>query len=93
MTARSEPAISLPRAEIQRAHDILVGVVLGEVLLDDPLASNPGLRGALDALCWVLRHTHNTAFATNLATIERECQDRGYVLLDRGRPMPGPDHI
>lgn len=68
--------------EIIRAHDVLTAVANGEVpaKASDPI-SDAGLRSALDALCWVLKHdNHGHAFAGNLAFIEEELSKRGYVL-------------
>jgi hypothetical protein len=70
----------MPFLEVQRAHDLLHGQVTGEaprvIEADDRLAAH----SALDALCWVLQHTHNGAFARNLAAIEKELAGQGYVL-------------
>ncbi len=68
--------------EVQKAHDILTAIVLGEVPIDtddaDPVMM-VSLRSALDTLCWVLRHEHNTAFAANIARIEKALESRGGV--------------
>lgn len=66
--------------EIQRAHDILAAVVLGEVPGVFPNAeSHAALTAALDALCWVLQHGHegNNNFAENLARIHRYAENQG----------------
>ena len=51
---------------IQRAHDTLVGIALGDVEVPGLDPEDPGFVGALDVLCWVLEHDHSTAFADNL---------------------------
>lgn len=67
--------------EIQRAHDILEAVVLGEVIATPPNdGAEAAMHATIDALCWVLRHDHNPAFATNLAKLERNIAAAGYVL-------------
>ena len=72
-------------SEIQRAHDILVAVVTGE--LGPVVALNPeaeaAFHGALDVLCWILRHDHNTAFTKNVARIEEWAKSQGYRLKKR----------
>ena len=65
---------------IQRAHDLLTSVVLGEVPVKPPDELMPELMGALSALCWVLNHDHNPMLYNNLAAIEKELLRRGYVL-------------
>ncbi len=56
---------------IYYAHDMLVTAVNGDV---DGLVMNDTtkmrLKTALDALCWVLEHDHNTAFQENLDSLE-----------------------
>ena len=69
--------------ELQRAHDLLHGIVLGEVPVGVPEADRPILVASLDVLCWALRHDHNPAFAENLATFEEELARLGYVLEKR----------
>ncbi len=75
-------------AEIQRAHDILTALTLGELpnFIDEE--DQPALHAAVDDLCWVLRHEHNVEFAANLARIEVEAGKLGFVL--RG-PGGGPE--
>jgi len=66
--------------EIQRAHDLLIPVLLGEIELPIDEADKRSLQAAVDVLCWVLRHDHNDAFATNLKRIERLARAQGLVL-------------
>lgn len=66
--------------EIIRAHDLLAGVVLGET---GPLPTENtyvALIGALDVLCWVLGHDHNSSFAANLQSLERYIEAQGCKL-------------
>jgi hypothetical protein len=79
------------RREIQRAHDILKAIVLGEVPIDeesDSLRVNGEslrmmlIQASLDTLCWVLEHKHNTAFAENLVRIESALERIGFVLKE-----------
>jgi hypothetical protein len=68
--------------ELQRAHDVLLAIVLEEVpnvlLTEDDLP----LHAAADTLCWVLQHDHNTNFADNLASLQALLAKAGYVLKD-----------
>jgi hypothetical protein len=71
--------------EIQRAHDILEALLLGE--LDVPISDETriGIHIARSTLCWVLRHDEISEFANNLAQIEKAIADAGYVLKHRGQ--------
>lgn len=73
--------------QIQRAHDILIEVVTGRVAIDAGEGSVPlwSLHAALDVLCWALQHDHNSAFAENLAKVERLIKQSGYELIDTGK--------
>jgi hypothetical protein len=65
--------------EIERAHGILASIVVGEapdVILDDD--GRLIMRGAFDALCWILGHDHNTMFEQNFARIEAAAAAAGY---------------
>lgn len=67
--------------EVQRAHDVLVAVVTGEV--PDPFPDEQSMvaaRAGLDVLCWVLHHDHNQTFARNLEAIVGALVAQGYVL-------------
>ncbi len=68
--------------EIQRAHDLLTGIVLGEVPVKFSPDVQEGVIAALDALCWVLGHEHNQSFAGNLAEIEKALEQAGWVLAE-----------
>jgi hypothetical protein len=81
--------------ECQHAHDMLVGLLVGDELDRDPIlddgeqldpATRMCMRAAADVLCWVLGHGHNTSFAENLEGIEREMQRRGIVLRKLDQP-------
>ena len=70
--------------EIQRAHDILVGVILREVPVEmKDRETQLGLHAALDALCWVLQDNCESDFAENLSKIEKELTARGFRLQPR----------
>jgi hypothetical protein len=64
--------------EIQRAHDILKALVCGEI--QGVAVEGDAIHAALDVLCWALGHDHNPSFATNLARLEQQIAEHGYVL-------------
>lgn len=76
--------------EIQRAHDILHGLITGETPFVFGEESRPLVHAALDVLCWVLNHDHSNGFRDSLADIEAALAERGYVLQKLPFPMSGP---
>jgi hypothetical protein len=66
--------------EVQRVHDQLVAVILGEVPLDLDSQDLQRLTGAADVLCWVLQHGHNDTFELNLKKLEQSARAAGFVL-------------
>ncbi len=68
--------------EITKAHDRLVGIVLGEIpdpFLGDP-ESHARMHCVADCLCWVLEHEHNRTFAEILEKIDTYLADKGLAL-------------
>jgi hypothetical protein len=65
--------------EIQRAHDVIVGLILTpqvrEQIVDEDKAFH--LEICANVLCWVLHHDHNVNFATNLRDVECLLRDLG----------------
>lgn len=88
-----QPERQRSRDELVRAHDLLVHIVtteeLREELLDGEILDR--VTGALDVLCWALRHDHNPTFGHNLAALNRAMQDLGYELYEE--PPAKPDHV
>lgn len=74
--------------ELQKAHDILVGILLGEAPNPFPEEDNLPLTIATDVLCWALDHNYNPNFGNNLAKIEAFMKERGINLVDMGDPKP-----
>lgn len=72
--------------EIQRAHDMLIALILREV--PNPLSpeSIHALRVACDVLCWALEHDHNDTFGRHLAGLEQALASAGFKLEKRDRP-------
>ena len=70
--------------EVQRAHDLLFAVVMGEVDVLMTAEHRLVLGACLDVLCWVLRHHHSTAFAENFANLWRCIQEAGYEEVQDG---------
>lgn len=66
--------------EVQRAHDVLIAVILREIPSPFGDEERGLLMAAANALCWVLRHDHNTDFATNLKDIEDHIASLGGTL-------------
>lgn len=75
-------------AEVQRAHDILIAFLLGEVPIKLPKETDTALRIAYDVLCWCLEHNHNTHFAKNLKTLENLAHQKGYQLTEYATKEP-----
>jgi hypothetical protein len=76
------------RSAIQAAHDRLAAIIIGEVPNPFGKSKLAALRCACDALCWVLEHEHNEAFANNLKKIDAYLWAKGFELTDRaGRPF------
>ncbi len=74
-----------PVWEVQRAHDVLVAILLREAPLDLPEATMLAINHAAATLCWVLKHEHNRVFAENLAELELLLADAGFGIVDHGR--------
>jgi len=67
--------------EVQRAHDVLVQLVINQDLAEeiDP-ALIESLSHRLDILCWVLCHDHPQGFAEGLAAIATAFAELGIVV-------------
>lgn len=63
--------------ELQRAHDLLVGILLGEIPIVVDERERPLMTAATDVLCWALRHEHNRNFEFNLQEFERALRECG----------------
>ena len=64
-------------AEVQRAHDLIVGLILDEAPMKTTEEEKLRLSQCASVLCWVLRHDHNVAFSELLASIEKQANDCG----------------
>lgn len=73
------------QAEIQRAHDLLVGVLLGEVPELEPTQRRHKevLSAAASVLCWILEHDHNVKFPRLLKDLEQAAKEYGYTVRAR----------
>lgn len=69
--------------EIQRAHDLIVPVLLGDVKVKLDERAKLVMHAAADVLCWVLDHDHNDAFAQNIEQLEQKLKEKGFI-LERG---------
>jgi hypothetical protein len=71
------------RAELQRAHDLITGLVLGETgVMDLDDTTIMVYSTAATVLCWVLHHDHVTGFSDALRDIEAAAAARGFALVD-----------
>lgn len=86
MTPQPEQPRLRPAAEIQRAHDMLVSVLLDKEMsakLSDTLSES--LNFMAGVLCWVLGHGHNPAFGATLEVLEGWLAREGIVMVDGGK--------
>ena len=70
--------------EIQRAHDLLGGIVLRPDMFEQiELPVRPILVASLDALCWCLSHNEeDDNFPKLLETMEEWLREEGYELVE-----------
>jgi hypothetical protein len=73
-------------SDIQRTHDLLVGIILKEIpaVFDPQLLDHINI--AASVLCWVLEHQHNPTFGQNIAKLEADLKAQGFTL--RLEPKP-----
>jgi hypothetical protein len=79
--------------EITKAHDALIPVLLNELPgvkmhMDD--RQKERMTVALDVLCWVLKHEHNTTFEKNLALLLKQLEENGFTLNAIPEPPTPP---
>jgi hypothetical protein len=74
--------------EIQRAHDQLKGLLLGDVPVELTPEVESRLILAITVLCWVLRHEKGRSFAELLARCEQVAEAAGLRLVDTQAPGP-----
>ena len=96
MTYLTEPRIARTAQELQRAHDILISVLLMEPQVRARIlgTDDANLRAAMattDVLCWALGHSHNKTFEEDMKTIEETLVKLGVVVYDMGYPVPGEE--
>jgi len=68
-----------PAMEIQRAHDLLAGIILKECDLGLSGKQFKQLASLAGVLCWVLRHDHNKDFEVLISEIEAMTKLAGYT--------------
>lgn len=74
-----QPTFARTPDEVQRAHDQLVAIVLGEIDVGFDADEKRVACANLDVLCWMLGHKHNETFARNMANLAEELAARGIV--------------
>jgi hypothetical protein len=55
--------------EILQAHNLLGGIVTGEIAYKTDEGEIGNMKRMVTVLCWVLEHEHNQTFADDLARI------------------------
>lgn len=65
--------------DIQRAHDILTSILMGQpdLQLDTDIMAD--MMACADVLCWALNHEHSQVFAKKLAFLEMAAAKAGFV--------------
>lgn len=71
--------------EIQWAHDLLVGIILGEAPIRASAEIKTAVSHMASVLCWVLDHDHNTEFVDMLTELEAATTTAGVQLMQRCR--------
>lgn len=72
--------IPVPEEEIQRAHDILVAFIQGDVPCNMTKEQKDLMTSSCDVLCWILGHEHNKTFIKNLNNLIDIAYELGYDL-------------
>lgn len=67
--------------EVQRAHDILIGLISGAVKVGASEKFINDAAIACDVLCWILEHKHNNEFEDNLKRLEGWAEAKGYKIV------------
>ena len=68
------------RTELQRAHDILVGIILREVPFPEVGLTMRDLNLMACVLCWVLKHEHNVQFEQHVKRITEALAGAGFII-------------
>jgi hypothetical protein len=79
--------------EIEKAHDAIIPVLNNElpgVKFHISPSQEERMIVALDVLCWVLGHDHNTRFADNLASLLKQLKEKGFELSNLPEPPTPP---
>ena len=76
-------------AEIQHAHDLLIGVLLQQTTLQLDGHSEATLMEVAATLCWVLDDDDRGHFAEDMGRLEGELARRGETRPDARRSGPG----
>lgn len=78
--------------EIQRAHDILVEIILKRAPNPFEEDAMPFLLANAAVLCWILDHDHNPAFGENLVKIQSWLLNHGYEIQKADKPFTESTH-
>jgi hypothetical protein len=66
--------------EIQKAHDAIIGILLGEAPIEFDPIDKCSFHIAADVLCWVLQHDHNKGFSVGLGKLYAHLEELGIEL-------------
>jgi hypothetical protein len=75
-------------AEIQATHDALILAMQGKLDLGLNEHELSDMRHTVDALCWVLEHSHNETLRERLQTFHRAIKAAGRT-FNQGATPPG----
>jgi len=83
----AQPEIVKTAQEVQRAHDLLIEIILAENRNPLQLGQDEidDIKAYTTVLCWLLGHQYNTVFEDNLHMLEEGLKKLGFSLFDAGR--------
>lgn len=70
--------------EIQRAHDLIIGVLNNEIKIDLNENDKTAMAASCDVLCWMLGCEHNKNFERNVQVLIQEAGNNGYFISKKG---------
>jgi hypothetical protein len=71
--------------EIQRAHDLITGILLSPLREKFQPSEIAEMVATANVLCWILRHEHNQTLAAGLEFLENFLRKEGLQVIDSGK--------